>query len=433
MKGNNMKYILIAIGFVLYSSTAKALQLTDKNPNILIIITDDMGAECLGSYGGESYETPNIDKLASEGALFENAYATPICTPTRIQLLTGKYPFQTGWTSNLTKEDPQKYLNPEKHPTFASLLKNNGYRTAVAGKWQLCRFHHRPNHVKECGFDTYSVHTMWDEMNQRTSPYWNPQLLQNGELLSGLDLKFGADIFTDFLIQFMLADNEKPFLAYYPMYLPHDPWIRTPDNLGEYKNLDFHENYAGMIRYADKMVGKLLDALNKNNLLENTIVIFTADNGTNARFVNKWNGQEIKGGKQKLIEQGTRVPFIVYWKDKIQPKTVIDDLIDFTDIYPTLAELVGSKITSDGDFEGISFLSTVLGETGDSRDWVLCQYEDDWFLRNNKWLIRKSGQIEDVSIRYQPKIVEGKVAGSGLKLLQDKANQLNQHIESKYE
>ncbi len=421
-----MKNISVYLFLVLFSVAIDQAKGQSEKPNILFIMADDIGAECLTAYGGQSYSTPTLDFLAANGAKFEHAYATPICAPSRVQLMTGKYPYQTGWSDNEPKEDPTAYLDAGKHSTVAQMLKAAGYRTGVAGKWQLCRFHHRPDHVTECGFDTYSVHTMWDTNNNRTSPYWNPEILENGKLREDTNLKFGADLFSDFLIDFMLQESEKPFFAYYPMYLAHDPFIRTPDNLGEYGHRDYHDNFGGMISYADKMIRKILNALEDNDLLENTIVIFTTDNGTNRRFTSEWKGKAIEGGKARLNEQGTRVPFMVYWKDMIQPKS-IDALIDFTDLYPTLAVIAGHKKLPD-DLSGQSFYDLLFSDSGKTREWVFSQYQEEWYVRNHEWLVRSNGQIENVSKAYNPVIFQGKESDPGLKKLLKTAEQFKEVV-----
>ena len=214
-----------------WSFFAVAEQVTAaERPNIVLVMADDVSWEAFGCYGAEDYETPNIDALAAKGIRFEHCYSTPICTPSRVMIMTGKYNFR-----NYTHFG---YLNPQEK-TFGNLLQEAGYRTAVAGKWQLNGLYNnlpgyddntRPFKV---GFDEYCLWqlTKGKQVGER---FWSPPLEQNGKFISAEENngKYGPDIFCDFICDFMHRNREQTFFAYYPMVLVHDPFVPTPDTIG---------------------------------------------------------------------------------------------------------------------------------------------------------------------------------------------------------
>ena len=196
-----------------------------RPPNIVLILADDLGASSLPAYGATTSSTPHLDALARSGIRFESACATPLCSPSRAQLLTGRYGFRTGWTNLIGRGTP-RFFEP-KERTFGHLLETAGYATALAGKWQLATsFRERPDHVKECGFREYCV---WaDDLDERrSSRYWDPEVWRDGKL-EKLPGRYGEDVFADYLIEFMRRNRSRPFLAYYPMVLVHPPFEPTP-------------------------------------------------------------------------------------------------------------------------------------------------------------------------------------------------------------
>jgi arylsulfatase A len=202
-------------------------------PNILFILADDLGLEGVSSYGGALVETPNIDRLADEGMTFTHMFVNPYCTPTRSELLTGRYPFATNtlfpiWDYERHKND----VLDVAQPSFARQLKQAGYRTAIAGKWQLS-FLSKQDWVHDFGFDTYQFWQLMDADNQRTTRYHNPYYRRDGEVIHDeIKDRYGPDVTMDFLTDFMRRsrDEGRPFLAYYTALLPHYPWVPTPDS-----------------------------------------------------------------------------------------------------------------------------------------------------------------------------------------------------------
>ena len=360
-----------------------------ERPNILLILADDLGAECLGSYGGTSYRTPHLDQLARTGLRFANCYATPVCSPSRVQLMSGRYGFRTGWTNLIDRGTPP-FLNPAEF-NFAHMLKAAGYRTAVAGKWQLARFDAHPDHVRDCGFDEYLCWA-WELGGVLTSRHWAPVIWHNGQAHTNAPSDYGEDLFCNFLIDFMARSRTNAFFAYFPMTLPHAPYLRTPDssNSSATKTQRFRE----MVRYMDKTVGRLVKALDDLALRETTLVLFTADNGTPIDFVSYANGLSIPGRKGKLCHLGSHVPLLASWKGVINSPGVIHDLIDFTDVLPTLADLTGGEIPIQID--GRSFAPRLLGQSTQPRDWAFVQLGKHRFVRGPRFLLHDDGRIYNI-------------------------------------
>ncbi|MFN7138426.1 MAG: sulfatase-like hydrolase/transferase [Limisphaerales bacterium] len=400
-----MKLLRLILGLctmVALSSVAETPK--PKRPNVLLIMADDLGAECLGSYGGQSYSTPNLDKMAAEGMRFATAYSTPLCSPTRVQLMTGRYGFRTGWTNLIgrgatgTRLD---YFDPNKEITFGHLLKKAGYATALAGKWQLARFPDHPDHVKQSGFDTYSC-WMWVEDptgNKATLRYWNPVIWQEGKRLEKeIADKYGEDVFTEFLINFMKENKNKPFFAYYPMLLTHSPFVPTPDSKeSDPKTVRQSPKYFGdMVAYTDKTVGRLLAALDELGIRENTVIIFTGDNGTPKEITSRAYGLEIPGGKGTVSHVGSHVPFIVQWKGVTPAGKVVNDPIDLSDVFPTLAELAQTELPKDRKIDGHSFAPQLRGKEGSPRQWIFSQLQGQRLVRDKRYTLHSDGRMFDV-------------------------------------
>lgn len=377
-----------------------------RPPNIVLIMADDLGAECLECYGGTSYRTPNLNALARSGIQFANAYCTPLCTPTRAQLMTGQYPFRNGWSEGIwTKPQDRQYLEPEL-PQVGQLMRSAGYATAVAGKWQLARFEDRPHHPDELGFDEHCLWT-WTytqapknirmEGTDKPSRFWDPGVWHNGSLMEGTAGKFGPDIYTDFLVDFMRRHRSEPFFAYYPMALTHWPFVPPPGVQGRKDGTRVgprgQRNFKLMVEYTDHLVGRIVQALKAMGLQENTLVLFTGDNGTAQELQSMHNGQVVAGGKRMLSEAGTCVPLLASWPETAPVGEVNRSLIDFTDILPTLAEMADSHLPGELTVDGQSFLPQLCGRKGKPREWVYCQVGDDWFIRNASWRLRKNGEL----------------------------------------
>ncbi|MEC7776238.1 MAG: sulfatase-like hydrolase/transferase, partial [Planctomycetota bacterium] len=305
-----MKRILFAI---LLSGLAP--QSASAQPNIVLILADDVGCEPIGAYGGERWKTPHIDALAGSGMRFDYCFSMPVCHPTRLCLMTGKYPFRlkSGWGT---------FPRAEEKQSLAAVLKRAGYRTAIAGKWQLCLMKKDTDQPARMGFDEWSVFG-WHE----GARYHEPMIYQDGRVRSDTTGKYGPELYVEFLGDFMERSSkaQKPFFAYYSMALAHDVTDDLRTQVPYVPGKDRWMNYGEMIESMDLMVGKLLARLDQLGLRENTLVFFTGDNGTarrsKLRHISKRKyeqenvysvrkSQRVPGGKGTLLDIGTNVPLI---------------------------------------------------------------------------------------------------------------------------
>ncbi len=343
----------------------------NERPHILLIMVDDLGKEWISCYGAEGIETPNIDRLAAGGMRFENAYCMPQCTPTRVTLLTGQYPFRHGWVNHwdVPRWGGGCSFDPELNPSVANLLKDNGYRTAVAGKWQIDDFRQEPNALVDAGFEEYCMWTGFEAGNPASGKrYWDPYIYtdQNSETRRGA---FGPDVFTEFLIDFMRRNKDQPMFLYFPMVLTHGPLVHTPAEPNADSKMEKHR---AMVRYTDQLLGRLVDALHRLRIRENTIIIWTTDNGTSRGITGMVNGRDMVGGKSLTTENGICVPFIVNGPGKVPEAVVSDALVDFTDLLPTLVDLAGGELPDAHAIDGRSFKDLILGRAADSqRGWIM--------------------------------------------------------------
>jgi arylsulfatase A len=333
--------------------------------NIVLIMADDVGYECFGCYGSDEYKTPRLDALAAGGIRFEHCHSTPLCTPSRVNLMSGK-------SNVFNYETFGSY--PKGEPTFANHFKTHGYATAVAGKWQL-RTKADGITPTEAGFDTYCV---WNYPGTTRERYWNPSLIQDGRLLKLPRESYGPTVVTDFLIEFIQSNQQEPFLVYYPMILPHNPFLPTPDSTDR-NSKDDKQNFIDMVGYVDTCVGRIEDALIQAGVRENTLLIFTGDNGTNEQITSNFSGTPIRGGKGYTRDHGTHVPLIVSLPGRIPAGQVNQDLVCFSDFFSTLVDAAGLPPKAIADGDGMSFWKQCLGnqrlgESGQKREWLYGYY-----------------------------------------------------------
>jgi arylsulfatase A-like enzyme len=352
--------------------TAAALGAQPKRPNILLILADDLGYECLSCYGSQTYKTPHLDRLAAEGMLFRYAFAQPLCTPTRMQLMTGKYNFRNWQAFGIM--DP-------KERTFGHLFRENGYRTAIAGKWQFWSYNPpdfepqwrgKGQRIEDAGFDEYAV---WHagHTEDKGSRYGNPTVYTSGALQKNLTGQYGDDLFADFIQKFAKKPDPKPWFVYWPLALTHDPFVPTPDTpefQGPHRLKPDNRFFKDMVEYMDKVVGRVVAQLPPD-----TLILFFSDNGTHQSITSQLNGQPFPGGKGLTTEAGTRVPLLVRWKGVTPPGATSNDLIDSCDFLPTLAAAAGISTRSMGPLDGVSFLPQLQGRPGQPRPWIYSWYD----------------------------------------------------------
>ena len=384
------------------TTIAVTIKVTDvRDPNIVLIMADDVGYEAFGSYGSTQYRTPRLDELASAGVRFTHAYSKPVCTPSRVALMTGK--------SNIQNYADFGVLLPGQY-TFADLFREAGYTTAITGKWQL----HGGKYSRltgveadEAGFDTYCL---WNTDNTGENRYWNPSIECDGQVIEWGQDAYGPDIFTDFLLEFIESNQDGPFFAYYPMVLPHSPFVPPPDAQCPATD-DEQCNFEDMVSRLDHNVGRIHDKLAALELLDNTILVFTSDNGTHRSLVSYLDGVEIHGDKNLPTDGGTRVPLIAVVPGG-EGGRVIDDLIDFTDFLPTLADAAALTIPEDVALDGVSFWERLQGRAGHPREWIYtyyfsspyaythnspAQHPEVAYARDKRYKLYSTGELFDLS------------------------------------
>ncbi|MES2694498.1 MAG: sulfatase-like hydrolase/transferase [Verrucomicrobiota bacterium] len=359
--------LAFGLGLALLALASAQAAAVPRAPNIILIMADDFGYEAVTANGGQSYQTPHLDRLAAGGMRFEHCYVQPLCTPTRVQLMTGIYNVRN--YINFGTLDPQA-------TTFAHLLKRAGYTTGICGKWQLGQGKELPQHF---GFDDAFLwqHTV------RPPRYANAGLERNGVPVKRTEGEYGPKLINDFALDFVTQHKERPFFLYYPMILTHDPFQPTPDSAEwdpKTKSEKLQRNvkhFADMTAYMDKMIGRLVARLDELGLRENTLVIFLGDNGTGVEVTTKFKGKPYPGGKGTGTARGNHVPLIASWPGKIPAGKVNGDLIGSVDFLPTLCEAAGTTVPGEPAIDGRSFLPQLLGKKGNPREWLYT-----WYVRN---------------------------------------------------
>ncbi|MFO0945152.1 MAG: sulfatase-like hydrolase/transferase [Planctomycetota bacterium] len=356
--------------------------------NVILLLVDDLGYECLGANGSQSYRTPVVDRLAREGMRFEHAYVMPNCTPTRVALMTGKVN-QRNYVHFGVLESKQK--------TFGHLFRDAGHATAVVGKWQLggSLANDTPRHF---GFEEHCLYHIrgvpkpqGKHQDGNSSRYINPGLAINGEGKRYGDNAYAPDLCNEFALDFISRHQDRPFFLYYPMMLTHAPFDPTPDSSdypgknGPARSREQH--YRDMVTYNDKLIGKLMAKLEELHLSDRTLVLFLGDNGTPGGFTSKLSGDEtILASKGKTTRAGMHVPLVAYWPGNIPAGRVCQDLVDVTDILPTLCAAAGVDLPSDWIVDGVSFLPQLHGQPGTPRPWIY-----RWF---NPMMAKWNGTVE---------------------------------------
>jgi len=382
---------------VIITDTGTFKDADGSRPNIIIILGDDVGYDAIAANGNQSFATPNIDRMAKEGMNFTQCYGSPLCSPSRVMLVTGKYSFRN------FKE--WGVMDP-KEKTFANILRDAGYATYVAGKWQFDGGH---NSITSFGFSGYCV---WDALEYDThgSIYKNPRTYENGVFSTkeANTNKFGDDIFTDRILSFIQKNKTKNFLVYYPIGLCHPPFTPTPDdpefaawvNGGKESDSSF---FPSMVKYMDKKTGQIIDSIKAWNLYNNTIIMFVGDNGTPKGVSYYYDGKLTTGRKGSTTSAGTHVPFMVTWPNTIKPAQVNNNLIDFTDFLPTIAEAVGLTVpASHGVIDGKSFYAQLTGQPSKPRDWIFCDFNahNGSNSKLTRWVQDTTYKLYDVSEKF---------------------------------
>lgn len=380
-----------------------SLSANSGQPNIILILLDDVSPDMFSCYApftpkGLSHAgtTPNIDRLADEGVMFKTCYATAMCAPSRVELVTGRYAHATGAYHNSMWMNTRSTRYLEDFPSIGKLLKEAGYATAIAGKWHAGAV---DPYSEAGGFEEYCLwsslnelshvpgYTGWDggmEDASTTSRYWHPALIQNGVILDTQSEDFGPDLCNAFLLDFMerSVNQNKPFFAYWPCVAPHGTREGMPTNplrgevgeMGKTDSTEKNARFKSLNEYIDLLVGRTVAKIEELGIQDNTIIIFTSDNGTAVT------------AKTRGIERGSHVVNIVAGAG-IQQRGATDALTDFTDIAPTLVELSGASLPEGYAFDGESLVPFLTGDVDDHREWIYGYISTSQILRTKDYLL----------------------------------------------
>lgn len=377
-----------------------------QHPNIVFILADDLGYTDLACYGSKYYETPNIDRLAAQGMKFTDGHTCgPNCQPSRAALMSGQYGPRTGvytvgsinrfdwWTRPLKPVDNVTELPLEKI-TIAQALKKAGYATAMFGKWHLGE--DEKHHPLARGFDEAIV-SAGVHFNFKTNPKTD---YPKGEYL--------ADFLTDKAEDFIRRHKNGPFFLYLPHYAVHRPLQAKADLIQKFKAkapVGGHKDptYAAMIKSVDESVGRILALLDELKLADNTLVIFSSDNGGVGGYEREGIKSEgdvtdnapLRGGKGMLYDGGHRVPYIFRWPGKISEGTKCETVITGVDLYPTLLEIAGARRPENYPLDGVSYLKLLLGDGKGSltRDAVYWHFPGYLGAGADSWRTKPAGAI----------------------------------------
>jgi len=414
-----------AVGTCAGAEPAGAAQ-SERPPNVILMIADDLGLAELGCYGQKIIQTPHLDRLAADGIRLTQAYSgNAVCAPSRCCLMTGKHPGHAfvrdngnpTYLAELAKkyawEYPGQHPIPDDEVTLAEALKARGYVTGAAGKWGLGQVGNTGDPNRQ-GFDLfYGYYCQGHAHNHYPRFLWRNGVKEHypgndGKSLSGAT--YSQDKFTEVALDFIRTHKDQPFFLYLPFIIPHVS-IQVPDAaMAAYKekipeapfvqrdNYLKHPfpraGYAAMVSYLDRDIGRILGLVRELGLDEQTIVIFSSDNGpTHDRAGGSdsayfQSAGELRGLKGSLYEGGIRVPFIARWTGRIKPGTQSDHVCAFWDVLPTVAELTGSK--SPAGIDGVSFAPTLLGRGGDQKVhhhlyWEFPSYGGQQAVRLGPW------------------------------------------------
>lgn len=379
--------VLLSASFAL----AQCLSAKSDKPNILFYLIDDMGWKDLGCYGGNFIETPVADKLAADGIRFTNAYASPVCSPTRASLISGQNAARTGvWEVIRVNDRPYaKMKSPPKSEqlnegikSYADILSKEGYTCGLVGKWHVGRT------PEAHGFSKIDLKIYDAKLTEYAK---NNVQHQVGEITANA-------------IEFIRENKSKPFVICVSQTAVHAPLLAREDLIQKYKTKlcktgidDVHPTYAAMAQMADESLGMLLDELKTLGLSENTVVVLYSDNGGligDMYLANPepmaTNMAPLRGQKGSLYEGGIRVPLIVKWPDKVKPSTVSNEIVNSYDLFSTFVELGGGKIPATQQTDGISLVPIVKGEKASlNRDALYWHFPTSQWTRNPMGAIRK--------------------------------------------
>lgn len=369
-------------------------------PNIIFVMADDLGPEYFGCYGGD-VETPNLDRMAKTGMLFENAWCTPMCSPTRAMVMTGRSAYHTGWYHNSLKVNPAGARDEGVdwyqwgNRFYSEFLKEAGYRTAITGRWGIPL----PFDTARMKIDEYCIHVGTEHalpegstftglvedaigygFGSFYSRYWHPAINRNGALLETKPDDFGEDFYFQFAIDFASLKSNKPFMIYMPLHLPHGTSVKK----GNKQPSTPITGRIGMltggtreeaVQYIDELMGRLFQGLEKAGVLDNTIVLFGGDNAT-------------VGRKTVAAGAGARVPLLIvgpkkYVKSGVRTKA----LFSYADLLPTWLEWAGGSLPDGYEIDGVSQTDVIAGYSNGTREYLTSYIGTARMITDGEWLI----------------------------------------------
>jgi arylsulfatase A len=330
---------------------AAPVRAAERPPNVLLIMTDDQGWGDIRSHGNDKIDTPVMDRIAADGARFDRFYVSPVCSPTRAALLTGRYPLRTG-THGVTRAWETMR---DSETTLAEVMKNAGYATGAFGKWHNGA--HYPQHPNGQGFDEF-----FGFCGGHWNTYFDADLEHNGRPVQTKG--YISDVLTDAATQFIKTHRGRPWFCYVPYNAPHSPW-RVPDvYFDKYKTRGLDDQTAcayAMVENLDDNIGRLLKTLDAESLAKDTLILFLTDNGPNS---DRFNG-DMKGRKGSVHEGGVRVPLFIRWPDHITPGILIRPIAAHIDLLPTIVDLCGIPLLDALNLDGVSLAPLLNGKTDD--------------------------------------------------------------------
>jgi arylsulfatase A-like enzyme len=389
--GRFFSFFLMAV--VLLSCSGQS-DVKGEYPNVVLIITDDQGWGDLGINGNTNIETPNIDKLAKTGVTFDRFYVCPVCSPTRAELLTGRFHVRGGVHD--TSSGGERLDTDET--IIAEFFKKAGYATAAYGKWHNGM--QPPYHPNARGFDDY-----YGFCSGHWGNYFNPMLEHNGE--TGKGRGFTVDDFTNHGIQFINENRDRPFFLYLAFNTPHSP-MQVPDLWWDkYKNrelqkihrdpekedINFTRAALAMCENIDWNAGRIVEAIEQSGLSRNTLFVYLSDNGPNSW---RWNGG-MKGRKGSTDEGGVRVPMIMKWEGTLAPGSSVSQIAGVTDLLPTLADLTGIEFDPPKPLDGVSLKPLLLEDDPEWNDrFIFSYWAGKTSVRSQKFRLDAEGQLFDM-------------------------------------
>jgi len=385
--------LLVASLVVVYVGNAGRSRAQQAKPNILFLLADDLGYADVGFTGGTEIRTPEIDELAASGTRLTQFYVQPVCTPTRAALMTGRYPMRYGLQIAVIRPTSQFGLSLDER-TLPHALREAGYVTAIDGKWHLGHFD-RTYVPTRRGFDRqygeyngaidYFTHIRDGELD------WH----RNDELVD--EEGYTTHLFAREAVQFLREyDGRRPFFLYVAFNAPHQP-LQVPDEYKvPYANLpegDQRRTYAGMVAAMDEAVGQIVDALDAKGLRENTLIVFSSDNGGLNPGVISSNGP-LRGQKSQLYEGGVRVPAFATWKGHLEPGTTVDAPLHMVDWYPTLLKLAGAGLDQPLPLDGRDAWPTIAeGKASPHEEILLNSTPYHGAIRVGDWKLILNGSV----------------------------------------